>query len=137
MERAADSMPPPPARKDIVLALRAPGVVPGSQPKGRKRKFTKGGDGESSQQGDSSIASGLRGKSETPPTLEAEEARLSGCKGDLAVVDGDFNLILADLKSACFLPTCSEGPEGKDPVLGEGGGDAAPGFDEATGEEGA
>ncbi|KAF3526470.1 hypothetical protein F2Q69_00047620 [Brassica cretica] len=76
-------------------------------------------------------------QSETPTTLEAEEARLSGCKGELAVVDGDFDLILADLKSACFLPTCSEGPEGKDPVLGEGRGDAAPGLDEATGEEGA
>ncbi|KAF3603761.1 hypothetical protein F2Q69_00037401 [Brassica cretica] len=249
-------MPPPPARKEIVLALRAPSVVPVAQPKGRKRKFTKGGDGESSQQGDSSIASGLRGKfmslidgmisecgsetsrlagellelqgrwseteamltavkdshsvkvsklevaigelerdlgetassllkekkarkaksseallakisaflgslecirnrdlalamieggmavvqsfqSETPPTLEAKEARLSGCKGDLAVVDGYFDHILADLKSACFLLTCSEGPEGKDPVLGEGGGDAAPGLDEAMGEEGA
>ncbi|KAF3553415.1 hypothetical protein F2Q69_00012952 [Brassica cretica] len=279
-ERAADSMRPPPARKEIVLALRAPSVVPIAQPKGRKRKSTKGGDGESLQQGDSSIASGLRGKvcrsltllivtyfserqwvpnfllvsqfmslidgmisecgsktsrlagellelhgrwseteamltavkdyhsvkvaklevaigelerdlgktassllkekkarkakslevcrlqrqiegdvglasrgireakdalrsefqaclakistflgslecirnrdlalatieggmavvqsfqSETPPTLEAEEARLSGCKGYLAVVDGDFDLILADLKSACFL----------------------------------
>ena len=55
-------MPPPPARKEIVLALRAPSVVPVAQPKGRKRKFTKGGDGESSQQGGSSIASGLRGK---------------------------------------------------------------------------
>ncbi|KAF3554462.1 hypothetical protein F2Q69_00016212 [Brassica cretica] len=76
-------------------------------------------------------------QNETPPTLEAEEARLCGCKGDLSVVDGDFDLILADLKSACFLPTCSEGPEGKYPVLGEGGGDAAPGLDEATGEEGA
>ncbi|KAF3500945.1 hypothetical protein F2Q69_00042727 [Brassica cretica] len=61
-ERAADSMPPPPARKEIVLALHAPSVVPVTQPKGRKRKFTKGGDGESSQQGGSSIASGLRGK---------------------------------------------------------------------------
>ncbi|KAF2616633.1 hypothetical protein F2Q68_00038849 [Brassica cretica] len=61
-ERAADSMPPPPARKEIVLALRAPSVVPVTQPKGRKRKFTKGGDGESSQQGGLSIASGLRGK---------------------------------------------------------------------------
>ncbi|KAF2575546.1 hypothetical protein F2Q70_00002903 [Brassica cretica] len=56
---------------------------------------------------------------------------------DLAVVDGDFDLILADLKSTCFLPTCSEGPEGKDPVLGESIGDAAPGLDKATGEEGA
>ncbi|KAF2605127.1 hypothetical protein F2Q70_00026925 [Brassica cretica] len=218
-ERAADSMPPPPARKEIVLALHAPSVVPVAQPKGQKWKFIKGGDGESSQQGGSSIASGLRGKymslidgmisecgsetsrlagellelqgrwteteamltafkdshsvkvskfevaigelerdlgkmvssllkekkarkaksseSETPPTLEAEEARLSCCKGDLAVVDGDFDLILADLKSSWFLLTCSEGPEGKDPVLGESGGDAAPGLDEVTGEEGA
>ncbi|KAF3518909.1 hypothetical protein DY000_02060441 [Brassica cretica] len=47
-------MPPPPARKEIVLALRAPSVVPVVQPKGRKRKFTKSGDGESSQQGGSS-----------------------------------------------------------------------------------
>ncbi|KAF3503246.1 hypothetical protein F2Q69_00042732 [Brassica cretica] len=253
-ERAADSMPPPPAKKEIVLALHAPSVVPVTQPKGRKRKFTKGGARESSQQGGSSIASRLRGKfvslidgmisecssetsrlagdllelqgrwdlgktassllkekkarkakssevrrlqrqiendarlvsrgireakdalssefqarlakisaflgslecirnrdlalatieggmavvqsfqSETPPTLEAEEARLSGCKEDLAVVDGDFDLILADLKSACLLPTCSEGPEGKDPVLV---GEAAPGLDEATSEEGA
>ncbi|KAF2557330.1 hypothetical protein F2Q68_00015969 [Brassica cretica] len=61
-ERAADSMPPPPARKEFVLALHAPSVVPVAQPKGQKRKFTKGGDRESSQQGDSSIASGLRGK---------------------------------------------------------------------------
>ncbi|WZZ88285.1 hypothetical protein YC2023_116864 [Brassica napus] len=61
-ERAADYMPPPPVRKEIVLALRAPSVVPVAQPKGRKRKFTKGGDGESSQHGDSSIASGLCGK---------------------------------------------------------------------------
>ncbi|KAF2573201.1 hypothetical protein F2Q70_00005095 [Brassica cretica] len=61
-ERAADSMPPPPARKGIVLALHAPSVVPVTQPKGRKRKLTKGGDGESSQHGGSSIASGLRGK---------------------------------------------------------------------------
>ncbi|KAF3537939.1 hypothetical protein F2Q69_00023932 [Brassica cretica] len=61
-ERAADSMPPPPARKEIVLALHAPIVVPVTLPKGRKRKFTKGGDGESSQQGGSSIASGFRGK---------------------------------------------------------------------------
>ncbi|KAF3562599.1 hypothetical protein DY000_02013817 [Brassica cretica] len=264
-ERAADSMPPPPPMKEIVLALHAPSVVPVSQPKGRKRKFTKGDEGESSQQGGSSVAPGLRGKfmslidgmisecdsetsrlavdllelrgrwfeteamltavkdshsvkvsklevaieelegdlgktassllkekkvrkakssevrrlqrqiegnaglasrgireatdalqldlalatieggvavvqsfqSETPPTLEAEEARLSGCKGDFAVVDGDFDLILADLKSACFLPTCSESSEGKDPVLGESGGEAAPGLDEATGEGGA
>ena len=31
-ERAADSMPPPPARKEIVLALRAPSALPVAQP---------------------------------------------------------------------------------------------------------
>ncbi|KAF2582849.1 hypothetical protein F2Q68_00004236 [Brassica cretica] len=286
-EKAADSMPPPPARKEIVLALRAPSAVLATQPKNRKRKLAKSGDGETSQQGGSSLALGLRGKfislidgmisecgsetsrlsgelvelqgrwseteamltavkdshsakvsklevaigelerdlgktassllkekkarkakssevrrlqrqiesdaglarrgiqeatdalraefqarlakisaslgslecirsrdlalatieggmavvrsfqSETPPTLEAEEARLSGCKGDMAAENGDFGLVLADLKSACFLPTCSEDPEGKDPMVGENGGGAAPGSDEAAGEEGA
>ena len=76
-------------------------------------------------------------QSETPPSLEAEEARLSDCKGDLAAVDGDFDLVLADQKSACFLPTCSEDPEEKDPVVRENGGDTAPGLDETLGEEGA
>ncbi|KAG5397425.1 hypothetical protein IGI04_019239 [Brassica rapa subsp. trilocularis] len=286
-EKAAASMPPPPARKEIVLALRAPSAVLGTQPKSRKRKLAKSGDGETSQRGGSSLASGLHGKfislidgmisecgsetsrlsgelvelqgrwseteamltavedshsakvsklevaigelerdlgktassllkekkarkakssevrrlqrqiesdaglarrgiqeatdalraefqarlakisaslgslecirsrvfalatieggmavvrsfqSETLPTLEAEEARLSGCKGDMAAEDGDFGLILADLKSACFLPTCSEDPEGKDLMVGENGSDAAPGSDEAAGEEGA
>ena len=61
-ERAAESMPPPPARKEIVLALRAPRAAPIAQLKGRKRKFTKGGDGNSSQQGSSNLALGHRGK---------------------------------------------------------------------------
>ena len=74
-------------------------------------------------------------QSETPPSLQAEETRLSDCKGALAAMGGDFDLVLADLKSACFLPTCSEDPEGKDPVVGENGGDAAPSLDEAIGEE--
>ena len=72
-------------------------------------------------------------QSETPPSLEAEETRLSDCKGDLVAVDGDFDLVLADLNSACFLPACSEDPEGKDPMVGENGGDAAPDLDEAMG----
>ena len=74
-------------------------------------------------------------QSEIPPSLEAEETRLSACKGDLVAVDGDFDLVLADLKSACFRPTCSKDPEGKDPVVGENGGDASPSLDKAMGEE--
>ena len=54
-KKAADSMPPPPARKEIVLALRAPSAVPVAQPKSRKRKLVKSGDGKSSQQGGSSL----------------------------------------------------------------------------------
>ena len=50
-------------------------------------------------------------------------------------MDGEFDLVLADLKSVCFLPTCSEDPEGKDLMVGEKGGDAAPSLDEAMGEE--
>jgi len=59
---------------------------------------------------------------------------LSACKGDLAAVDGSFDLVLADLKSECFIPTSSEDPEGQDPVVGENGGGAAPSLDEAMGE---
>ncbi|KAF2583116.1 hypothetical protein F2Q68_00004299 [Brassica cretica] len=76
-------------------------------------------------------------QSETLPCLEAEEARLSDCKGDSAAVDRNFDLVLADLKSACLLSMCSEDPEGKDPVVGENGGNAAPSLDEAMDEEGA
>uniref|UniRef100_M4DST7 Uncharacterized protein n=1 Tax=Brassica campestris TaxID=3711 RepID=M4DST7_BRACM len=36
---------------------------------------------------------------ENPSSLQAEEARLFACKGDLATVDGSFGLMLADLKS--------------------------------------
>ncbi|WZZ29633.1 hypothetical protein YC2023_013034 [Brassica napus] len=62
-EKVADSMPPPPpARKDVVLALRAPSAVLVTQPKSRKRKLAKSGDGENLQLDGSSLASGLRGK---------------------------------------------------------------------------
>ncbi|KAF3529057.1 hypothetical protein DY000_02041138 [Brassica cretica] len=84
-ERAADSMPPPPARKEIVLALRAPSVVLVAQPKGRKRKFTKGSDGESSQQGDLSIASGLRGK-----FLSLIDGMISECGSETSRLAGEF-----------------------------------------------
>ncbi|KAF3591854.1 hypothetical protein DY000_02021336 [Brassica cretica] len=248
-EKAAESMPPPTARKEIVLALRALSATPVVQPKGRKRKCTMGNDGESLQQEGLSLTSGFRGKfvslidgmisecgfelevqigelerdigktassllkekiarktkssevsrlqrriesgegsanrgveeakdalrvefqtrlakisdflgslecirsrdlalatvdggmalvqalqGKNPSSLQAEEARSSACQGDLAAVDGSFDLILADLKSECFLPTCSEDPEGQDPAVGENGGGAAPSMDEAMGE---
>ena len=86
----------------------------------------------SSIDGGMAVVQALKG--ETPSSLQAEEARLSACKEDLAAVDGNFELILADLKSECILPTSSEVPEGQDPLVGEGGDGAAPSLDEAMGE---
>ena len=50
-EQATESMPRPPARRGIVLALRAPSETLVAPPKGRKRRCTRGNNGESSQQG--------------------------------------------------------------------------------------
>ncbi|KAF3600016.1 hypothetical protein F2Q69_00036229 [Brassica cretica] len=247
-EKATESMPPPPARKEVVLALCAPSSAPVVQPKGQKRKCTKGDDGESSQQGGLNLASGLRRKFvsqidgmisecgseanrlardlsdmqgkwfETEAMLKAIEgshsakvskleaeigalerdlgktassllkekkaikakssevrrlqrqiesdekstsrgveeakdalrvefqarlAKISGFLGSLecirsrdfalATVEGilggrgrGFRPCLGRPESTCFLPTCSEDPEGKDPVVGKNEGDAAP-----------
>ncbi|KAF3539521.1 hypothetical protein F2Q69_00019719 [Brassica cretica] len=100
-ERAADSMPPPPARKEIVLALRAPSAAPVAQPKGRKRKFTKGGDGESSQQGGLNPASELRGKfmsliDEMISECGSEASRLAG---ELTEMQGRWSETEAMLKA--------------------------------------
>ena len=61
-EKGTESIPPPPARKEIVLALCAPSATHVVQPKGRKRRCTSGNDGESSQQEGLSLASGFWGK---------------------------------------------------------------------------
>ncbi|KAF3605655.1 hypothetical protein DY000_02048581 [Brassica cretica] len=61
-EKATEAMPPPPARKEIVLALCAPSATPIVQPKGRKRKCVRCNDGESSQHEGLNLASGLREK---------------------------------------------------------------------------
>ncbi|KAF3544768.1 hypothetical protein DY000_02006200 [Brassica cretica] len=53
-EKAADSMPRPPARKDVVLALRARSTVLATQPKSRKRKLAKSGEGRIRSEADRS-----------------------------------------------------------------------------------
>ncbi|KAG2255645.1 hypothetical protein Bca52824_074939 [Brassica carinata] len=68
-ERAAESMPPPPARKEI----------------GRKRKFTKGGDGESSQQGGLNPASELRGK-----FMSLIDEMISECGSEASCLAGEL-----------------------------------------------
>ncbi|WZZ08021.1 hypothetical protein YC2023_093942 [Brassica napus] len=83
-EKAADSMPPPPARKEIVLALRAPSAVHATQPKSRKRKLAKSGDGETSQRGGSSLASGLRGK-----FISLIDGMISECGSETSRLSGE------------------------------------------------
>ena len=48
-EQATESMPPPPTRRGIVLALCSPSATPDAPPKGRKRRCTRGNNGESNQ----------------------------------------------------------------------------------------
>lgn len=84
-EKAADSMPPPPARKEIVLALRAPSAVQATQPKSRKRKLAKSGDGETSQRGGLSLASGLRGK-----FISLIDGMISECGSETSRLSGEL-----------------------------------------------
>ncbi|KAF2619521.1 hypothetical protein F2Q68_00039982 [Brassica cretica] len=84
-EKAADSIPPPPARKEIVLALRAPSSVLATQPKSRKRKLAKSGAGETSQQGGSSLALGLRGK-----FISLIDGMISECGSETSHLSGEL-----------------------------------------------
>ncbi|CAH8380372.1 unnamed protein product [Eruca vesicaria subsp. sativa] len=138
-EKNAKPMRPLSDRRDIVLALPSASATPVVPLKGRKRKCIRGNDEDPLQQEGLSLASGLRGRDlafatidggmavvqalegKTLLSLQAEETRLSACKGDLAAVHGSFNLILADLKFECFLPKCSEDPEGQDLAVVESG----------------
>ncbi|KAF3564757.1 hypothetical protein DY000_02016922 [Brassica cretica] len=80
-EKATESMPPPPARKEIVLALRAPSATPVVQPKGRKRKCVRGNDGESSQQeGFFKVSRLARDLTEMQGKLSESEAMLNAIK---------------------------------------------------------
>ncbi|KAF3484804.1 hypothetical protein F2Q69_00052244 [Brassica cretica] len=213
-EKATESMPPPSARKEIVLALRAPSATPfvslidgmigecgfevsrlardltemqgklfeseamlnaikdfhsakvsklevqigglernlgktaSSLLKEKKARKTKSSEVRRLQ---SRIKSGEgstnRGVEEAKDALRVEfQTRLSKISSflgslecissrdlALATVDG-WMVVVQALQSACFLPTCSEDPEGQDPVVGENGGSAVPSLDEAMGE---
>ncbi|KAG5384810.1 hypothetical protein IGI04_036280 [Brassica rapa subsp. trilocularis] len=84
-EKAGDSMPPPPARKETVLALRAPSAILAIQPKSRKRKLAKSGDRETSQRGGSSLASGLRGK-----FISLIDGMISKCGSETSRLSGEL-----------------------------------------------
>ena len=64
---------------------------------------------------------------EAPLSPRAEEPTLPIRRVELVDAEGDFDLILAGMKSECILPSCSNEPE-------DGGGSAAPIPEGATGE---
>ncbi|KAG2282452.1 hypothetical protein Bca52824_053672 [Brassica carinata] len=133
-ERAADSMPPPPARKEIVLVLRAPSAVPVAQPKSRKRKFTKGAKSGSETSCLAGELSELEGRwSETEAMLTAVKDSHSAKVSKLVVAIGELERDLAKTASSLL----KEKKARKAKSSRENGGDMAPGLDEATGEEGA
>ncbi|KAJ4901801.1 Uncharacterized protein Rs2_15752 [Raphanus sativus] len=63
-------------------------------------------------------------KGEEVPTLDSEEARLLSRKEELMASEGDFDSILAGVKSECTLAPCSDDPEGQGCIAEKGGGDA-------------
>ena len=56
-------------------------------------------------------------------------------RGELVGAEEDFDLILADLKSECVLPSCSSEPVGQDLVSGDAGGSVAPNPEGVVGED--
>ena len=58
---------------------------------------------------------------EAPPSPRAEEGKLPARRVKLVDEEGDFDLILAGLKSECILTPCSGDPEGQDSIAEEGG----------------
>ncbi|KAF8112111.1 hypothetical protein N665_0067s0031 [Sinapis alba] len=63
---------------------------------------------------------------EEPKKAVPEEAKLLARKAELVDEDGDFDQILAGLKSECTLSPCPGEPEGQDPIAKEGGGSVVP-----------
>ncbi|KAF3504845.1 hypothetical protein F2Q69_00042966 [Brassica cretica] len=54
---------------------------------------------------------------------------------ELVGAEGDFNLILADMKSACVLSSCSSEPVGQDLFSGDAGGSVALNPEGVVGED--
>ncbi|KAF3549619.1 hypothetical protein DY000_02006631 [Brassica cretica] len=71
---------------------------------------------------------------EAPPSTRAEEATLSARRAELVNAEGDFDLILAGLKSERILPPCLDELEGQDPIAEEGGEGAVPNPEGVIGE---
>ena len=80
------------------------------------------------------VKGGTNEVGEAPLSPRAEEVTLPDHRAELADAEGDFDLILAGLRSECILLTCLGEPEGQDLVAEDGGGSAALNPEGATGE---
>ncbi|KAF2590435.1 hypothetical protein F2Q70_00039125 [Brassica cretica] len=103
-EKATESMPPPPSRKEIVLALRATSATLVVQPKGRKRKYVRGNDGESLQHEGLNMASGLRGK-----FVSLIDGMISECGSEVSRLAGDLTEMQGRLSESGAMLKALEG----------------------------
>ena len=62
------------------------------------------------------VKGGTNEVGEVPQSPRAEEAALSVRRAEPVDAKGDFDLILAGLKSECILPSCSGEAVGQDPI---------------------
>ncbi|KAF2573342.1 hypothetical protein F2Q70_00002578 [Brassica cretica] len=104
-----------------------------------KRKIKSGEESSVSAIGGAKEAMRVEGGAnevgEAPQSPRVEEATLPVRRTELVDAEGDFDRILADLKSECVLPSCSSEPVGQDLVAGDAGGGVAPNPEGVVGED--
>ncbi|KAF2596213.1 hypothetical protein F2Q68_00010245 [Brassica cretica] len=81
------------------------------------------------------VEGGTNEVGEAPQSPRVEGAMLPVRRGELVGGEGDFDLILADLKSEYVLPSCSSEPVGQDLVAGDVGGSVALNAEGVVGED--
>ncbi|KAF3535406.1 hypothetical protein F2Q69_00022406 [Brassica cretica] len=81
------------------------------------------------------VEGGTNEVGEAPQSPRVEGAMLPVRRGELVGAEGDFDLILADLKSEYVLPSCSSEPVGQDFVAWDVGGSVALNAEGVVGED--
>ena len=81
------------------------------------------------------VEGGTNEVGEAPQSPRVEGAMLLVRRGELVGAEVDFDLICADLKSECVLPSCLSEPVGQDLIAGDAGGSVAPNPEGVVGED--
>ena len=81
------------------------------------------------------VEGGTNEVGEAPQSSRVKEATLPVHRVELVGAEGDFDLILADMKSECVLPSYSSEPVGQDLVVGDAGGGVVPNPEGVVGED--